>query len=673
MTKIDIEVAAKVDEAVAGLGKVDKSLEGMGGSTKAAGLSLTDLKSGLDLASQAFAAVQGAVKSVIDPVVDYAKQVRDLSAFTGVSAEESSTLIQVFDDLQIEYGTLKTASRKLTDDGLTPNIETLADLSDQYLDLPDDISRAQFATENFGAKAGPEMSRLLALGSDAILKMGDDAARTGLVMDEQGVKSAQNYEKAIDDWEDSVMAGKIALSESLLPALTATVDAGTDYLNFWHQSVAAVLEGRESYLDVSKAAWEVVFTDKTLTEATDDLTGSYQAQQAAINEVDPAIQNLRLAQADLAVSTTDSGASADASAARWQGLADAYYDAQIAAENTQAIGQSLAAGLSGTIGQAQEAYKQVIAETQPEIDGLNEKLAHYQELQGQTVTVVDEAQHSAAEYELAQIKAATAVQTLAEYTGDNREEQLQLQVAADNATSSVAKMGEEMGITKEFTLDYTKQMQDGNLTLAELNAKQAEAEAQLKKTTSQFLFQQVASSLTKEAQLELANSLGLIDDASYDAAIAMQDLTGKYDTNHDGTIDAKEATADYKREVLELRDSINSMSDKVVNVDVRHTTTYQDKYLDDYRAATGSGRAVGGPVSAGSPYVVGENGPEMFFPGQSGGVLNNGDFRSMVSALQSIAAGGGRGGNVYNITANPQPGWSLADDVRLLQMMSPSA
>jgi TP901 family phage tail tape measure protein len=45
------------------------------------------------------------------------------------------------------------------------------------------------------------------------------------------------------------------------------------------------------------------------------------------------------------------------------------------------------------------------------------------------------------------------------------------------------------------------------------------------------------------------------------------------------------------------------------------------------------GRALGGPVMAGSPYIVGEKGPELFVPGQSGTIIPNG-----------VLEGGGRNG-----------------------------
>jgi phage-related minor tail protein len=52
------------------------------------------------------------------------------------------------------------------------------------------------------------------------------------------------------------------------------------------------------------------------------------------------------------------------------------------------------------------------------------------------------------------------------------------------------------------------------------------------------------------------------------------------------------------------------------------------------------GRAIGGPVSAGSPYMVGERGPEMFIPATAGSITPNNKL-----------GGGGGGSNTY-ITNN---------------------
>jgi len=47
----------------------------------------------------------------------------------------------------------------------------------------------------------------------------------------------------------------------------------------------------------------------------------------------------------------------------------------------------------------------------------------------------------------------------------------------------------------------------------------------------------------------------------------------------------------------------------------------------------------------GSPYVVGEAGPELFVPGSSGNVIDNRRFDRMIAILESIA-GSTSGGNV---------------------------
>ena len=42
------------------------------------------------------------------------------------------------------------------------------------------------------------------------------------------------------------------------------------------------------------------------------------------------------------------------------------------------------------------------------------------------------------------------------------------------------------------------------------------------------------------------------------------------------------------------------------------------------------GRANGGPVRGGQPYMVGERGPELFVPGSNGGVMRNEDMRQLM-------------------------------------------
>jgi hypothetical protein len=55
-----------------------------------------------------------------------------------------------------------------------------------------------------------------------------------------------------------------------------------------------------------------------------------------------------------------------------------------------------------------------------------------------------------------------------------------------------------------------------------------------------------------------------------------------------------------------------------------------------------TGRATGGTVTGGTPYMVGENGPEVFVPGIDGTIIPNG----------GMAGGSSASGNTYAITVN---------------------
>lgn len=62
-------------------------------------------------------------------------------------------------------------------------------------------------------------------------------------------------------------------------------------------------------------------------------------------------------------------------------------------------------------------------------------------------------------------------------------------------------------------------------------------------------------------------------------------------------------------------------------------------------------RADGGPVSAGAPYIVGEQGPEVFIPGRSGTIIPNDAF----AGLSGGAMPGGAAGATYQIVVNVPP------------------
>ena len=72
-----------------------------------------------------------------------------------------------------------------------------------------------------------------------------------------------------------------------------------------------------------------------------------------------------------------------------------------------------------------------------------------------------------------------------------------------------------------------------------------------------------------------------------------------------------------------------------------------------------SPRASGGPVNSGSPYLVGENGPELFVPSLSGSIVSN--------SKMNTGSGSSAGGSSVNVTYNIAAGVSRAELVPILE------
>lgn len=89
------------------------------------------------------------------------------------------------------------------------------------------------------------------------------------------------------------------------------------------------------------------------------------------------------------------------------------------------------------------------------------------------------------------------------------------------------------------------------------------------------------------------------------------------------------AIANLKRDVDEF---INSPKVIRIMYDVDESGLFNTL---PFAGAKVSGREHGGPVSGGMPYIVGERGPELFVPNQSGQIIPNGQ-----GTTSSAAAGG---------------------------------
>ena len=152
--------------------------------------------------------VNGLVESY-NAAQQYSQSVRDLALVSGVGAEESSRLIQVLDDFQISAEDVTAATRAMTKQGLTPTIETLAQLSDAYKKINDPMEKNKFIIENLG-RAGLQWVNALNAGGDALRSMGAEVSANLILTDKQ-VANMEKARLAQDAWNDTIEGGKIAI------------------------------------------------------------------------------------------------------------------------------------------------------------------------------------------------------------------------------------------------------------------------------------------------------------------------------------------------------------------------------------------------------------------------------------------------------------------------------
>jgi hypothetical protein len=170
----------------------------------------------------AISAAAYAAREAINTTVDYAASVRDLSNVTGMTAEETSRLIQVSDDHKISVEALTMAQRKLSAEGKSLSAGTLAQLADDYNALGSAAAKSQFLIQKFG-KSGFQFAELLAMGG-ANIKAEWAGVSGALVLDQAALDSAREYEKALDGAMDAMDAVKVMGGKALLPVVTREME-----------------------------------------------------------------------------------------------------------------------------------------------------------------------------------------------------------------------------------------------------------------------------------------------------------------------------------------------------------------------------------------------------------------------------------------------------------------
>ena len=223
--RVDIDVFAN-DKT----GSTFDDIEGKVGGIESGFESLT----GISLTTAGvMAAIGGAVAGIVEFTKDaitetgtYNDQIKDLARITGDSLENTSRLIQVAQDLGIEYKDLISGLGNATKNGVDVSIDSLLTLADEYKDLETPIDRAKWLTENFGA-AGRDLEPIFEQASQSIVEDLADVDEA-LVWDEEKQATVDEYERSLGELEQSFEDLKIEVSLKVMPAIQGLMNVMND-------------------------------------------------------------------------------------------------------------------------------------------------------------------------------------------------------------------------------------------------------------------------------------------------------------------------------------------------------------------------------------------------------------------------------------------------------------
>lgn len=238
--------------------------------------------------------------------VEYAEQVKNLSRSLGASAEDTSRLIQVADDVRISYDSLKIAMKEAQKDGIEPSIESLAKLSDQYLAIQSPAERTKFLLETFG-KSGLEMGKLMEKGGDGIRAMNEEISNS-LIITEEGIKASDDYQRSLDQLEEVSQAVEISFGSKLIPVMNAfmrIVLADIEAVGVFKD----VLTGDKSLADAAREVADIINKNgfevfglqigdateamKENADTSDQFTGAMGDNEDAVKAAEQAIKDFK--------------------------------------------------------------------------------------------------------------------------------------------------------------------------------------------------------------------------------------------------------------------------------------------------------------------------------------------------------------------------------------------
>lgn len=267
-----------IDDSTKTTEKVKKNYEGLFPAVEKAGKGIANFASQNATLIGILVATGAAAKAAYGEYQKYAGDVRDLSLASGASAEEASRLLQVLDDFQISAQDVTAATRFMTKQGLTPNLETLARLSDEYKAINDPMAKNEFLLKNLG-RAGLQWANALSQGGDALLDMSEGISDNLILTDKQ-IRQAEQARLGIDAMSDAWQGLKIQAGAAI-GSVVANTNNFNNSLEFVREELG--LTGREAQM--------MLHVIESANGPIDSATSSYTAWAEAVQESTPIVED----------------------------------------------------------------------------------------------------------------------------------------------------------------------------------------------------------------------------------------------------------------------------------------------------------------------------------------------------------------------------------------------
>jgi hypothetical protein len=218
-------------------------------------------------AAGAVAAVGAVAIDAGKKFLDMGEQIRGLTALTGTSAEETSRMMQAFDDMGISAEQFGKAIEQSAKKGFVFTLENVKALAEEYNSLESVQDRNRLLTDKLG-KSGLQLAKVFDEGGDAIERY-YNAVSDGLVMTDKEVESADKLRRNIDNLNDSWTDFTMTLTGPVVEALNEVFERQEKMIQLEEERGRGVRNLTRAQQDAAIAEMELAESEKWVAENAD--------------------------------------------------------------------------------------------------------------------------------------------------------------------------------------------------------------------------------------------------------------------------------------------------------------------------------------------------------------------------------------------------------------------